>query len=190
MEENPINAVLGLIGLFLLVEGIWIVSAPTSTGMIVDGIALLILGAWNIFITIANSAAGSGGGPHFFAILGVWQIIWGFQSFGRYKRFSVMPMKKPSEEILRQIDGLVKTITKAKVKEQPDLVEFQTKTFTARQAWKGKLSQRHSTEPALVGFPYGKQGRSAFGLNIPGRYFGCRFRLSCSERCSFLQDSR
>jgi hypothetical protein len=139
MEENPANAILGLIGLFLLVEGIWIVSAPTPIGMIVDGIALLILGSWNIFTTITNSAAGGGNVLHFFAILGVWQIIWGFQSFGRYRRFSAMPMVKPSDETLRQIDDLVNAITKAKAKEQPDLVEFQTTTFTA-QTWKGRLS--------------------------------------------------
>jgi len=140
MEENPVNAVLGLIGIFLLVEGIWVVSAPTPTGMIVDGIALLMLGVWNIFTTIANSASNGSDGPHFFAILGVWQIIWGFQSFGRYKRFSAMPMAKPSDATLKRIDELVKAITKAKATEQSDIVEFQTKTFTAQQVWKGRLS--------------------------------------------------
>jgi hypothetical protein len=140
-EANPINAVLGLIGLFLLLEGIWIVSAPKPGGMIVDGIALLILGLWNIIVTISNSASGGGGGSHFFAILGVWQIIWGCQSFGRYSRFSKLPMSKPSEATLKMINEIVKAITKAKSKDTPDLLEFLTKAFISQQLWKGRLSQ-------------------------------------------------
>ena len=141
MEENLLNAILGLLGLFLLVEGIWIYFAPTLKGLILDGIALLIIGFWNILITIADLAFGGGGGYVFFAILGLWQVIWGLQSFGRYKRLSAMPMIKPSDASLKQIDDLVKSITQAKVRLQPDIIEFKTTTFTAQQSWKGKLLQ-------------------------------------------------
>lgn len=137
MEANPINAILGLIGIFLFVEGIWIVAAPTPAGMIVDGIALIILGIWNIIITFANSAAVGGGGHRFFAVLGVWQIIWGFQSFGRYKRFSAMPMSRPSDETLRQIDDMVKELAKTKPKDATDVIAFQIKN----RPWKGRLGQ-------------------------------------------------
>lgn len=137
MHANPINAILGLIGVFLLVEGIWITAAPTPAGMIVDGIALIVLGAWNVFITIANAASGGGGGPNFFAVLGIWQIVWGCQGFGRHARLSKLPMNKPSEQTLKMIDGIVKDITRGKPKDVPDLIEFQIKN----QIWKGRLSQ-------------------------------------------------
>ena len=58
IEENPINLVLALIGIFLLIEGIWLIVAPNPKGMIADGIALLILGIWNITTTMMNWATG------------------------------------------------------------------------------------------------------------------------------------
>jgi membrane-bound ClpP family serine protease len=91
MDENPINALLGIIGIFLLVEGIWILAVPSPVGMIVDGIALLIVGLWNISVTLGSAA----GGISFFALLGVWQIVAGCKSFGRYSHFSKLPMSKP-----------------------------------------------------------------------------------------------
>ncbi|HSC77053.1 MAG TPA: hypothetical protein VLB32_00700, partial [Candidatus Acidoferrales bacterium] len=44
LEDSPVNAVLVLLGLGLLGEGIWILVQPTPVGMIVDGIALCLLG--------------------------------------------------------------------------------------------------------------------------------------------------
>lgn len=137
MQENPINGILVLIGLFLLIEGVWVVSSPKPAGMIVDGIAMLTVGIWNILVTIANIA--NDGGFQFFIVIGVWQIIWGCQSFQRYKRFSKMPVNKPSKETLKQIDDLMNTIIKVKAKEQDNIIEF--KTNRPQQLWKGKLSQ-------------------------------------------------
>jgi len=141
MEDNPVNAILGVIGLFLLVEGIWIFYFPRPSGMIVDSIAFVIVGVWNILITIVNLRLRGGDGFIFFGALGMSQIICGFQCVRSYKRFPVMPMNKPTDEDIRQVDNVVWTIARAKVKEQSDFVEFQTKTFTAQKVWKGKLSQ-------------------------------------------------
>ncbi|MFB3896660.1 MAG: hypothetical protein ACE14V_10200 [bacterium] len=137
IADNPINAILGFIGLFLFVEGIWIIFAPKPMGMIVDGIALSILGVWNIMVTIANAANGESHG--FFAILGLMQIAMAVQSFKMYKRCSVMPMVIPTEETLKKLDELAKSIAKSEVKDQPDMIEFQIIGFRNRQIWKGKL---------------------------------------------------
>jgi len=106
MSEDPINVVLVFIGVFLLVEGIWLIRSPSPRGMIVDGIALCILGIWNIFIAIAGELRG-------FVVLGFFQIIWGVQSFRRYRRFSGISSQKPSKESLRQVDDVAKSVTKA-----------------------------------------------------------------------------
>jgi hypothetical protein len=89
MEDNPLNAGLAIIGFFLLVEGVWIAAAPSPPGLIVDGIALIILGLWNIGITL-----GGNGGAGMFLFLGIWQIVLGGKSFARYGRFSKLPMSK------------------------------------------------------------------------------------------------
>src|SRR5712691_11000070 len=59
---NLLNIVLVMIGLLLLVEGIWNVTYPTAEGVIVDGVALILVGVWNIFVTFFNALA-AGGGP-------------------------------------------------------------------------------------------------------------------------------
>ena len=140
MEANPINGILALIGVFLTIEGIWLVSAPAPVGMIVDGCALLILGIWNISITFMNASSGTGS-PGAFGIIGVWQIIWGFQSFGRYARFANMPQSKPSAETLQRIDQIVDEMKKATLASDPRLLEFTGKSFSSQQAWRGRLGE-------------------------------------------------
>jgi len=151
MQDNPINAVLALIGLLLFAEGLWIVIAPSPKGMIIDGIALIILGVWNILVTIANASSGGSGGFHFFAVLGVFQIIWGFKSFGRYSRFSQNPVQKPSPEMQKQIDDLANAIRKAKFKNAPDIIEFQAKSFSITKPWKGKLEHDRAIFADIAG---------------------------------------
>jgi hypothetical protein len=56
-------------------------------GLVVDGIALIILGVWNILVTISNISAGAESMSGFF-VLGIWQIIRGIQSIKRYKHYS------------------------------------------------------------------------------------------------------
>ncbi len=95
VRENVINSVLVLIGIFLFIEGIWIVGKPTPAGLIVDGIALIIVGLWNLIVS-----GTSAGGPTFGG-LGVLQIIWGIKNFVNYNKFSGIPLEKPFAEALR-----------------------------------------------------------------------------------------
>ena len=142
MKDNPLNIYLALIGCFLTLEGIWLVSAPVPIGMIVDGIALLILGIWNILVAISNTSTGSLSGHGLFAYLGLWQIVWGFKKFGRYTRFREMPQTKPTPESIHRIDEIVNEITKSKMADDPNLIVFRipaTTFFDGPQVWKARL---------------------------------------------------
>jgi len=130
MSEDPINVILVFIGVFLLVEGIWLIRSPSPRGMIVDGVALCILGIWNIFVAIAGEVGG-------FVVLGFFQIIWGVQSFRRYRRFSGISSQKPSKEGLRQVDDIVKSVTKTKPSESENIIELQMQN----KSWKGELAK-------------------------------------------------
>jgi len=137
-KENPINAFLVVIGIFLFIEGIWLLTSPGPKGLVVDGIALIILGVWNILVTFANASSG-GESIGFFFVLGVWQIIWGFQSFGRYKRFSYLAGEKPSKESLEKLEEVVQGIMASSYRTSADIVEFKVKTAIKEWNWKGKL---------------------------------------------------
>jgi len=138
MQDNPINIVLVLIGGFMLVEGLWVIRAPTPGGLIAEGLVLLTLGAWNIFITIQSIALGAEvSGP--WPVLGALQIIWGIHYAVRYHSYADLPPERPSKESLKTVDELVRTITKANPTDAEDIIELETANFIARQNWKAKL---------------------------------------------------
>jgi uncharacterized RDD family membrane protein YckC len=123
--KDLVDALLFSIGMFLLLEGIWIVNAPTPAGVAVDGFALLILGAFNIGSTILDMKTGeSGHGMRGFILLGVWQIMWGMQSFARYKTFSKLPMAKPPKDKLRWLDSLARLIGKTGTAKASDVIAY------------------------------------------------------------------
>ena len=154
MQENPINIVLALIGVFMLVEGLWVVRAPTPRGLIAEGLVLLAVGSWNIFITILNATLGAEpSGP--WPVLGVFQIIWGIQYAVRYHSYADLPPERPSKESLKTIDELVRMITKAKPTDAEDIIELETASLIARQNWKAKLMDD-------AGFFVDTRGRDVF----------------------------
>ncbi len=140
---NPINAILLLIGVLLTVEGVWFVISPTPIGIIIDGVSLMLVGAWNVFISIMNMAIGAGTGA--FPIIGIFQIIWGLQSFGRYSRFAQMPREIPSPSTIKRIDEIAKDILRTKPAKDPQIIEFRAQTFFGgNQPWKGRLRSNHA----------------------------------------------
>ncbi len=126
-EENPVNAILAVIGFLLFLEGIWIIASPGPKGLIVDGIALITIGVWNMIVTIANVSEG-GEGFHFFFILGIWQIVWGVQSINRHKHFAYITGEKPSKEALAQLDSAVQRIMASSARDTGNIVELKAKT--------------------------------------------------------------
>jgi tetratricopeptide (TPR) repeat protein len=127
MDAAPINAVLGILGIFLVLEGLWIAFAPTPAGLIADGVAISAVGLWNVFIGFQS--------PSLFLCLGGWQIFQAYKSFGRYKSFSTLYSNKPSEADLNAVNQTSKSITQMRCQRTPDLIEFQI----GRREWKARL---------------------------------------------------
>ncbi len=143
MQHNPVNAILLGIGILLAVEGTWLVIAPAPAGIIVDGISLMLVGVWNIWVTINNMAAGQHTST--WGVIGVFQIIWGFQSFSRYSRFSKMPRETPSPATIQRIDEIVKDIAKTKPAVDPEIIDFKMQAFFGGvQPWKARLRGNHA----------------------------------------------
>jgi len=134
MSEDPINVILVLIGIFLLVEGIWLLRSPSPRGLLIDGVALCIIGVWNIVITIANIAAGAGGAA-WAAVLGVFQLYWGFKSFGQSRRFATLAAGKPGEQSIAWVEDMAKSIKKANIAQSTTIIDFQM----GKKQWKAEL---------------------------------------------------
>lgn len=139
LEASALNGILALIGLMLLVEGAWILAAPSVEGLKIDGIAIIIVGVWNIVITAADLFTKGPDSWSFFLLLGIWQISLGFKSFRLYRRFSALPVEKPSPGDAQALEETVQAIVRAKPSLEPHIVEFQARADSPLQRWKAGL---------------------------------------------------
>ncbi|MGH9455604.1 MAG: hypothetical protein ACRD2O_16720, partial [Terriglobia bacterium] len=127
LPANPLGDGLTLIGLFMLLEGIWILAAPGPTGIVLEGITFVVAGLWNLLISAT-------GGPGWILALALLQLVWGVQYFKRYSRFSKLPGKRPSKASLNWLDASVKNLAQARPADSSDVIEFRSPA-----PWKARL---------------------------------------------------
>lgn len=136
---NPINLILVLIGFLLLVDGICNVVYPTAEGILVDGADFVLVGLWNLAVTVINGMAAAVPDVHW-AVIGVFQLGWAVYRFASYPRFHRAFRERPDPDDVRLMDDLVRKLLKADPKKSPDVITFRAKSFLKEQNWKGQLS--------------------------------------------------
>jgi hypothetical protein len=140
---NPVNILLVLVGAFLFVSGVFVVAVPKPSGLITEGVAFIIVGVWNIFVTILNIIAADteAGFPGFFGIV---QIALGIHCFVRYRHFASIPMMKPTNEIKKVIKDTYKSIKKESARKNENIIEFKANTFVKPLSWKASLEEDYA----------------------------------------------
>lgn len=141
-EDYPINGILVLIGLFLLIDGSWLLVSPKPEGIIMHGVALFIVGLWNIGLTILALSAGAVINP-LWGSLGILQIVWGCRSLTSYKNFAGARSAASNTHLLNEVEEIVRDIHKADAKSRSDLIAFGTTTFWGRTKWKARLLESY-----------------------------------------------
>jgi hypothetical protein len=135
---HPINAILVFIGLLLLGSGVWCLAAPGAEGVICNGIALILVGVWNVFVTVINMTAGRT--PQvWWAVFGAVMIAAGVQCIQKYARFSQALRNKATAKEMAMMDRLVQSILKAKPKEDEDIITFDVPGWPQQKSWIGEL---------------------------------------------------
>lgn len=132
----PLDPVAALLGLVLLGAGAWNLARPRPTGILVDGASVIVVGVCNIAWSILDLKSGGSG---FWIKIGVFQLVLGGQAFWRYSRFRDAFRSPATEAELAELDGLVGTIWKSKVKESVDLIEFKVSGYH-ETPWKARLT--------------------------------------------------
>ncbi len=136
MDASRLNVILAVIGVFLIIEGIWALVAPAPVGMMIDGIALLLLGVWNLATTILDMSAGRDASP-MFLVLGILQLGWAGQGFAKYAHFSKILSREASPLAVQKFDQLLHDLESASMTSDAALVEFVTSA--PARLWKGQL---------------------------------------------------
>lgn len=130
LEQSGCNGVLVLIGLFLVGTGIAAWRKPSPGALQADAAAMLLVGLWNIAITLTSGDSSQS----FWAIAGVVQIVWAVQRFARHSKFT--RVQHIPESLITHVEALVGRIQRANVAATGDLIEFQAKG----KRWKGQLA--------------------------------------------------
>jgi len=136
---TPVDWVLTVLGVVLLGTGVWNIVAPRPTGIILDGVTLLLVGAYNLFGTMLAAMDGVHVSGHW-AVTGLLQLVWGLQRIQSFRRFANAFLERPSDTEMQQIEETVSTIRKAKAKESTDIIEFTVGDGMHRHVWKARLS--------------------------------------------------
>ncbi|MCU0288513.1 MAG: DUF308 domain-containing protein [Acidobacteria bacterium] len=137
-NDNPVNVILALIGVVLILEGIWCAVSPLPIGLVVDGIVLIVLGAWNGFVTILNIQAGAGGSRGFM-ILGIWQVVLGIKNINLYRNYAYLTHSPATEESIQRFDLMTANINQLSEHVDDSIIEFKAKTLFKDTSLKGKL---------------------------------------------------
>ena len=150
----PVDWVLTVLGIVLIGTGSWNILAPRPTGIVLDALGLLLVGAYNLIGAVLAVMDGLPPSPAR-AFLGALQLVWGVQRMGNLGQFASAFLERPADPETREIEETVGAIRGATSKGSADVIEFAA--GTARRAWKARLTGEHavfvavSTSDFLVG---------------------------------------
>ena len=108
MNVNPVNVWLLIIGVGLVLEGLWVRTQCHAGAFVVDGFALLVIGLWNVGVSYANMQAGAdGGATKIFLYLGLAQIWW---AIGRFRSPGTLSgLTEPASAEVAEAERFVET---------------------------------------------------------------------------------
>ena len=185
---NPLNVILLILGICLLTTGLVVLFTRRPWAIILESLGLIGIGVWNLFISMTPApAATQEGGTNFFGMMGLMQVIWGFQGLWRYWERRHLPQQPPPPEAIQQLEAIVDGIVKGKTAEEDDMVEFETKTLSGSQVWKGRLMQNGAVFVEGQGDDILFCDRTAVKVDDQGKGFlsklhKARFRLGNRKR--------
>jgi hypothetical protein len=113
------------LGLVLACAGVWNICRPSITGLIVDGVALILAGA---FMCLAWRWTGDAPATSIgkWAIVGLAQIVWGIRRLAIYPTARFTPN---DPQAIARLDAMVHELAKRKAKTDPTVAEFWTGRF-------------------------------------------------------------
>ena len=112
LHANALNMIPIILGGLLILEGIWISLSSAKVLLVVDGIALVSVGLWNMLASAINSYGSySHDSAMPWRMLAMAQIGWGIQRFVKYTRVRrAVTTSEPLPEAEQWIEDAVNTV--------------------------------------------------------------------------------
>ena len=113
------------IGLVIACAGIWNLRRPSTTGLIVDGVATILTGAFQCLSGLWMEDARESSVVKWI-IAGAFQIVWGIRRLALYRMARFAPN---DPEAIARLEAIVQELSKRQAKDDPTVVEFWTGRF-------------------------------------------------------------
>jgi hypothetical protein len=131
---KPVDWVLTVLGLALVVTGVWNIRAPRPTAVVVDAVVLFLVGAYNVHGAVIQMVDGLPPSPGR-AVLGLVQILLGIR---RFRKFKSAFQDSSFVHEKKTIDQLVGAIRQVATSDVADILELEGGKF-GRRAWKARI---------------------------------------------------
>jgi hypothetical protein len=105
-----------------LADGVWLLSFTAPIAFVVDGAVLMLLGLWNISLSVLGAALGQQ--PGFFLIFGGFQVYIGIRRALLYNRYKPLNDFKPDKQTLKEVDALIASVARVDLNAQPNAFTF------------------------------------------------------------------
>jgi hypothetical protein len=132
------NTMFVVLGLVLMVEGVWLLVAPSIWGLVVDGLLMMAVAMWSTAV-IAACMPKDTAPPAQVAVLAVVLFIWGCRSWGQYQRYGYLSGGEPTAEELRRYDAETADMLRGDLSRAADVIAFKTDVLFNHHDWHGKL---------------------------------------------------
>ena len=163
----PLSIFSAALGVMLLATGAWNIARPRPTGILVDGASVIIVGLYNIVSTVLEMQSGQGGSAIWIK-MGIFQLVIGGQAFWRFAQFRDAFRIQVTDSEMRELDGMVDAMWKAKVKETSDVIEFKVSGFH-ETPWKARLTDSIAVLGTLGGNEVRVATRDEFDIAENGK---------------------
>jgi len=122
-------APLVVMGGVLTCAGLWNLRRPTTTGLIVDGVAVILTGAGQCLAALwIEDARESSVGK--WVIAGTIQIVWGIRRLALYRTAHFAPNDR---EAIARLEAAIRELSKGDPRSDPTIVEFRTGRLRGRR---------------------------------------------------------
>lgn len=143
----------------VLVIGLFVLFKPSTIGLLLQGIVLILTGICLIPIGIKLLATWHAAyeNPVFpnerpelpwfvspLILVGFCAIAWGIIHLFKSARYSNIPLKRPSDTDIDSVKKIANTIDSANPEASSSIIEFKVQTFWAKHIWKGMLSEHRA----------------------------------------------
>lgn len=119
------HAIYAIFGLWFIVEGIWLLVAPSATGLLVAAISMFVAGL--LFFRLI---------PALIILIGA-----GAALLNNYRKYGPVMARHPTPEMATMAGRLLDKLQKAKWQKSPDIIEFNSAVSSARRLWRGLLQE-------------------------------------------------